>query len=613
MCRTGFIASLLGLSLTVQLAAEPPRARVVVQQSKVNVKPKVTNKQEQNRQVVADKAKEAKRKLRVVRAQAAAALQARQSSRNPGVAKDVDRKDASKRGLVLTPAGPIVIEFRIMVDGKPYRELTESIVDEMMKDADTDKDGKATWKEAVANARFGFGRFGYLQNEAARSRMIMSLDLDRDGLVSRYESRAMIARYFGVRDAQIIYTAARATAVTARSVIDTNGDKVLSKEECLAATKNLKIRDADDNDVLVASEIGDAARANLYAQQRVSSNRSRVPVQGNRVYHLNTPKSQLVYVYRALEKQYGIHDADKIQGPIVKAFIAAMDANKNGDLDLDDMSQLAKLKPQLVVEMDMKRGDANSKVRVKRLADNLGSLDKAGKEAVRVLMLRFPTMKIAMVGNSGGNAYSNRYDNVAKSMITRFDTNKNAYLEKDELESSPQYARMFAQWDGDGDKKVYAKEIIESYERMQRPNQNRLMIRIVDEDNAVFTLLDANADGQLGLREIQNAPKLLKTLDKNGDGNISVAELPHTVRCTVSRGVSRQYYLASNGAVYNQRSSTARRTTGPAWFVRMDRNGDGDVSRREFPGDDGQFKKLDRNNDGFVETAEANAVEESEE
>ena len=47
------------------------------------------------------------------------------------------------------------------------------------------------------------------------------------------------------------------------------------------------------------------------------------------------------------------------------------------------------------------------------------------------------------------------------------------------------------------------------------------------------------------------------------------------------------------------------------WFTRMDRNGDGDVTLREFLGTKEGFKKLDTNGDGFIELKEAKAAEES--
>ena len=55
-------------------------------------------------------------------------------------------------------------------------------------------------------------------------------------------------------------------------------------------------------------------------------------------------------------------------------------------------------------------------------------------------------------------------------------------------------------------------------------------------------------------------------------------------------------------------TGAASPAAGPDWFQKMDRNHDGDVSRREFLGPRDQFDRLDRDNDGLIDPEEARAA-----
>jgi Ca2+-binding EF-hand superfamily protein len=131
-------------------------------------------------------------------------------------------------------------------------------------------------------------------------------------------------------------------------------------------------------------------------------------------------------------------------------------------------------------------------------------------------------------------------------------------------------------------------------------SQIRMMVH--DQCDALGEVLDADADGKLGEREIGTCAERLSKYDANHDGQISNDELPYSMIAAFVCGerpgeqsLYRPSFASTSPAVADA----------PAWFVHADYNGDGDVSRREFLGRAEQFSLLDVNRDGYISADEA--------
>lgn len=568
---------------------------------------------------------EAQRRLAEAQRRAAEAAR-RAAARLPNygasyaVRQTVDRTDPVERLLVLTLAGPLVVEASMTIDGQSFHEPREKLVDELLAVADTNKDGKATWAEAAANARnFFIGQFQPFGNEEQRKQYLDSLDLNKDGFVDRYEARMMIAGrsgggdfiltaspgygFVGVGGGVVVTSqgqvfSAGGAGSDLRALLDTDGDGILSAKEIAAAPERLKSRDADDNDVLEASEIG----GGIATGRRTGGVTAR-PAPGARTSFslavLLGPTANAANLFASLKQAYGDKDGRLTAKsfPALRKLFEAVDANHDGEWKVDEVLGLNRVPPQ--VRLKISFGKNGQGLVIDSLAAEIEKPAEAGGSNNTVVI---PGVKLAFLANPAGPQTFD-YSATAKSYVMAYDKNQNGYIDKEEMPGN--LAGTFAMWDANDDGKVYAEEIVASLNRQNAPMMSQVRATVTAQGNSLFAALDANGDGRLGLREMRNAPERIRAFDKNHDGQVTPDEIPLSMTVGFGVGNAAYYAYAQAGGRQPARGGASR---GPDWFTRMDRNNDGDVTEREFLGTPEQFKKLDTNGDGFIDRAEAEAA-----
>lgn len=509
--------------------------------------------------------------------------------------------------LLLAPSGPLIVEFAISVDGLTIDDAMASVVEELLKSADSNKNGVATWDEAFATPRIMYGGFGNMRVDGdVQQRQVKQLhDTNRNGELDRDEARRFIASVDGSSRAVTLTESSYFRELSQsrsplRIHLDANGDGLISRNEIEDSTSRLLVRDGDDDRVLYPSDF--LSTENLQ-DDRTTRRGFGGPPTAIMLRPLLYNASGLLY---DLEELYAFGDPLASSSfPLTPRLFGELDENQNSKLTTDELKRIDTLTSHLILSVALARG--------KESKPTLSHELRLGGMREKVQLISRDDSRLAVVLPDG------RFDVVVRdtpqdgsvvqrseALVTQFDTDKNGYLEQKEIGTNEiQGVAPFSAVDLDADEKVFASEI-EIYLRVQQTaQQSRIRIDVRYREDSLFPALDISADGRLDEREILSAPEQLSKLDSDNDDGVSIDEIPGSMTMIITRGGNMQ--SSANLDVVDR--SPPADNSAPDWFRSMDENQDGFVSETEFLGTSDQFNELDSDGDRFIEPDEISATD----
>ncbi len=452
---------------------------------------------------------------------------------------------------------PTRVEIRVEVDGKPVSAIWDETFDKMFAFFDRNGDGSLDEKEAAtlpaASAlRQSLGN-GFTP-PIGIAPTFKELDTNGDGKVTAAELAAFY-RKSGLGNVLVgvgrIPTSVELTDALIKH-LDTNGDGRINEKELKAAAESLKKLDKNDDELIGAGEL--------------------------------LPKS--LYPGAAGTTLFTSHTGEVPVGVLAKLPIIMLPSDAKDTRWADEIirrrapgSSDARTVAEIV---EWRKREANAIWTVKLAAGKQASAERFAAPNGRSRIEGWATEgRLREAVASARKQLSGQFNSPAEPEPKGANRGRGG--------SNLAWLTPIADRNGDGE--LDRKEIDAWLDLQEQITRGQVLLTVLDGGTGLFEWLDTNHDGALSVRELRRAYDRLADVACLNNGAFDRTKFPHVLLAAASRG-----YPVSLGTDLRG---------GPAWFRAMDRNGDGDVSRREFTGPSDVFDKLDLDKDGLLSPEEA--------
>lgn len=401
-----------------------------------------------------------------------------------------------------------------------------------------------------------------------------------------------------------------AQSVDLFSMFDLNHDGQLTPAEFEAAGQTLRKLDLDDDETFSLAELSP------YQDQFVQQQASQMPAANvDLPFAVLASGESYAAVAGELLKRYDDPQRASDKGRLTAEelgteprLLAPFDTDGDGGLNAAELAQFLHNPPihvELIVQFYME----------KPLRPKLGVLKGAARPAEDGRPPRTEKSLVALGGAeielraapNANTAFDNRQFYKLKFLTA--DADKNGYLGEQEFAAVGLEGVEFKTVDADGDGMIVANELQAYVDKQSAEAAGKIQLVIGSDGRSLFEILDVNLDRRLSVRELRHAFDRLTPFDRDHDGRIAATELAGRYRGTFEMGKPALFQRRAMDMSPANTTPLARPTAnGPEWFQKMDRNRDGDVSRKEFLGPRELFDKLDTDHDGLLDATEAAAA-----